>query len=92
MDTLLKYNLIPQGRVDFLKKSHFGGPGLAMVAGILTGCAGNLRRGPSLDSIPENLGRSSGSLVMGTDRRQMLYDILKPFEMTNPHTSYHIQS
>ena len=68
-------------RRTFLKKITAGSVGLSLGTLIMEGCASNARIQGSLKKTSSvNLGDSHVSFVRGTDRREMIYEALKPFE------------
>jgi uncharacterized protein (DUF362 family) len=66
-------------RREFLKNLTLGTAGLS--AGVFSGCSSGLKRAPRLNRASKmELGDSRVSLVKGTDRRDMIFETLKPFE------------
>ncbi|HDY86658.1 MAG TPA: DUF362 domain-containing protein, partial [bacterium] len=68
-------------RRGFLKKISVGSAGFAIGSLGLTECSPQLKSTPELRKTSSvNLGESRISLITGSDRRQMVFDALKPFE------------
>jgi len=68
-------------RRQFLKSFAVSTAGIAAGSVGMTGCSAGLKSTPKIHGKrPVTVGESRVSLVKGTDRRQMIYDTLKPFE------------
>ena len=69
------------GRRDFLKRFSVGLTGIGTGMLTMKSSAENLKSIPKLKAKPpEELPDTEVSLVTGTDRRQMIYETLQPFE------------
>ncbi|MFC1539310.1 DUF362 domain-containing protein [Candidatus Latescibacterota bacterium] len=83
MDIFIKYSGLLQGRREFAKTLTLGSAGIALSPFINSGCAPNVPKMHKVSSLisPESRPKeTSVSLVSGTDRRQMVFDSLIPFE------------
>lgn len=81
MDNLNKYKVLLEGRRGFIKKSVLGSAGFSLGSLGLTGCSSNLKRSPGLRKTTSvHLSESRVSLARGNDRRDIIYEALKPFE------------
>ncbi len=83
MDKFIKYSGLLQGRRDFAKTLSLGSAGIAISPFINSGCASNvpkLHKAGALISPESSPKETSVSLMNGTDRRQMVFDSLVPFE------------
>ena len=68
-------------RRSFLKKITIGTSGLIAGSLGMNGCSSNLRSAPKLGKTAKiDLGDSPVSLVAGSDRREMVFEALSPFE------------
>jgi uncharacterized protein (DUF362 family) len=82
MDNYIKYSGLLQGRREFAKTLTLGSAGIAL-APFLNGCASNvpqMHKSGALISPESRPEKTDVSLVTGSDRRQMVFDSLKPFE------------
>lgn len=78
MGNLINYN---EGRRDFIKKMALFSAGLSLGSLGLPGCSSNLYNSPRLKKTSSvSLGESRVSLVKGNDRRDLIYEAMKPFE------------
>lgn len=78
MGNLINYN---EGRRDFIKKMALFSAGLSFGSLGLPGCSSNLYNSPRLKKTSSvSLGESRVSLVKGNDRRDLIYEAMKPFE------------
>ncbi|MFC1541711.1 DUF362 domain-containing protein [Candidatus Latescibacterota bacterium] len=83
MKIIIKYRGLLQGRREFAKTLTLGSAGIALSQFINSGCAPNvpkIHKTGSLISPELGTKETSVSLMTGTDRRQMVYDSLIPFE------------
>ena len=81
MNTCINCDELSGGRRDFIKKLCLGSAGLALGALELHGCSTSMQRALVLKRTAKlQLGDSRVSFVTGNDRRQMIYEALKPFE------------
>ena len=81
MSYFIDYERLFHGRRDFIKKMVSGFAGMSLGAPGMTGCSSNLNRTPALrKTSSHDPGESRVALVTGNDRRNMVYEALKPFE------------
>jgi hypothetical protein len=81
MNLLGKHNRLLYGRRDFIRKIGLSSAGLSLGSLSLSGCTSLVRETPALKkTYAPVLGESQVSFVKGSDRRQMIYDTLKPFK------------
>ena len=69
------------GRREFIKKLAYGSAGLSISSVGLMGCASRQNNFVSLKKTSSiDLGESRVSLLSGNDRRDMIYEAMKPFQ------------
>ncbi|MFC1692335.1 DUF362 domain-containing protein [Candidatus Latescibacterota bacterium] len=81
MDSAMKYSSIIHNRRKFIRQAALGSAGFSLGNLGLTGCSSNLIRPVGLaktSSVEQDESRVS--FVTGNDRRDMIYEVLKPFE------------
>ena len=72
---------VNNSRRHFIKQLSAGTAGLSLASLGITGCSSIINKAPSLNkSSATELGESRVSFIRGTDRREMVYEALKPFE------------
>ncbi len=79
---MISYDSSRRGsRREFLKRFSFGAAGIAAVPLAVTGCAGKVRHTPALHrSSHMEAPPATVAVMRGTDRRQLIIDVIKPFE------------
>jgi len=86
MKNIIKYGYkLTTNRRDFLKNLAIGSAGMVFGSGGLSGCAVNMKTAAvekklSLQKPLLDMEESRVSLVTGRDRREMVFEALKPFE------------